>query len=271
MRLMIRPNKRMGQHFLTDHETIYRIVELSGYGESDCVLEIGPGRGALTIPLAKKVNSVVAVEKDRNLTRELRDKLDLLKIDNVQILSEDILRFNFQELPEIFKKRLKIIGNLPYNISSPFIEKLIKNRSMIQKAVLMFQLEFANRLSASPGGKEYGSLSVLIQYYAELFPIIEVSNDCFYPRPKVGSKVLAFNMEKPYPRRAEDEEFFKKVVKSAFSQRRKTILNSLKGSLTFSGDNITDALRDCSIDPTRRAETLGMEDFLNLASTLREK
>ena len=264
------PNKRLGQHFLTDNNIIHQIIERSGFIGSDFILEIGPGKGALTIPLAKAVGYVFAVEKDEALAHALKGRLTQLKIDNVEILNADILRFNFREVP--VSDRIKIIGNLPYNISSPFIEKLIQNRSAVSKAVLMFQLEFANRLVASPGGKEYGALSILVQYYAKLFSILEVSKDCFYPRPKVGSKVLNFNMERPYSRRAEDEEFFKKVVRSAFSQRRKTILNSLKGSLTlFSRDNILNALKECKIDPKRRAETLGMDDYLDLASALREK
>ena len=167
---MSRPNKHLGQHFLTDNRIIEKIIDRSGYGGSDFVIEIGPGRGALTIPLAGAVKYVLAVEKDSVLVRELRGRLSRLKIDNVEILNADILRFDFKDLPVDFKDKTNIIGNLPYNISSPFIERLIMYRSVICRAVLMFQLEFANRLAASPGGREYGALSVLTSYYAEMTP-----------------------------------------------------------------------------------------------------
>lgn len=188
---------------------------------------------------------------------------------NVRIINEDILRFNFNVTPNINQKKVKVIGNLPYNISSPFIEKLIQNRNNISSAVLMFQKEFAQRLIASPGGKDYGSLSVMVQYNAYISHLLEIPKEMFYPKPKVGSMLLCLDMEKPHPRRADDDDLFRSVVKGAFAHRRKTILNSLKRALTsFSSEELTLALEKCSIDQKRRAETVDIDEFLDLTSAL---
>ena len=267
--LPFRSNKRLGQHFIKDQEVIHRIISLSGFEKSDHVLEVGPGRGALTILLSRKVDKITAVEKDSRLMDFLKRALPREDVQNVRIINEDILRFDLKKISGITKKKIKVIGNLPYNISSPFIELLIQNRDFVSSAVLMFQKEFAQRLVASPGGKDYGALSVLIQYNAGISRLLDVSKEMFYPKPKVGSMVLGFDMEKPHSRRAEDDASFRMVVKGAFAHRRKTILNSLKGSLTsFSSEEISSALEKCSIDHKRRAETVNIDEFLDLAEVL---
>jgi 16S rRNA (adenine1518-N6/adenine1519-N6)-dimethyltransferase len=269
-RAPLRPNKRLGQHFLRDYSIINEIIERSGFLKSDDVLEIGPGLGALTIPLAGHVNRVIAVEKDTRLAEMLGKRLTQDGINNVVLINDDILKVDLKEISGMAEGKLKAIGNLPYNISSPFMERLFKHRDLISMAVLMFQYEFAKRLLALPGGKDYGSLTVLIRYDAEVSPLIDVSRDAFYPMPKVGSMVVKVNMERFHARRAEDDGVFRMVVKGAFAHRRKTILNSLSGTLlTCGNDKIREALNLCAIDPVRRAETLDIDEFISLADTLK--
>jgi len=266
----LRPNKRLGQHFLRDRSVINEIIERSGFIESDSVLEIGPGLGALTIPLAGRVNRVLAVEKDGRLTETLGQRLSQQGIANVTLINDDILKVDLRKIIEREEGKIKAIGNLPYNISSPFLERLFNHRHLISMAVLMFQYEFAERLLASPGGKEYGALTVLIRYDADVSPLIHVSRDSFYPRPKVGSMVVRIDMEGMHARRSADDRFFSMVVKGAFAHRRKTILNSLGRTLsTYESIEIRDALNICNIDPMRRAETLDIDEFITLADTLK--
>jgi len=158
-----RPKKSLGQHFLHDFGIIHRIVTCAGFRDSDLVVEIGPGKGALTMPLARSVAHVFAIEKDIRLINLLNKKLKREKIDNVTLVNRDILKWDFREIKHPLSSRIGIIGNLPYNISTPFLEKLIDNRSFIDKAVLMFQLEIGERLTSSPGTNTYGAMTVLVQ------------------------------------------------------------------------------------------------------------
>ena len=264
-----RPKKRLGQHFLRDRGVIREIIDRAGFLQSDHVLEIGAGLGALTIPLAGRVRQVTAVEKDSQLTDTLGENLSRSGIANVTLINEDILKLDLEEIRGRSEKKIKAIGNLPYNISSPFLEKLLANRDIISRAVLMFQYEFARRLVSGPGGREYGGITVMIQYDAAVSPLLEVAKEAFYPMPKVGSMVLAIDMERPHPVRAKDEAEFRRVVKAAFSHRRKTVLNSLKGALpSYGGDAISEALKRCGIDSRRRAETMDIDEFISLASEL---
>lgn len=263
------PNKRLGQHFLNDKNTINKIIDISGMTSSDDILEIGPGMGALTIPLAARVKSIVAVEKDSRMADFLQDLIKKKNIENVKIINKDILKIDIADISGNKKNKLKVAGNLPYNISSPLLEKLITNRKHISKAFLMFQYEFAGRLTAMPGNREYGAITVMTRYQASVTKLIEVNRNVFYPRPKVGSLVVEINMEKPYPVRALDDNTFKLVVKGAFAQRRKTIKNSLKViARHFSSEETINALEECNIDPARRAETLNMDEFLCLSDSL---
>ena len=264
-----RPKKRLGQHFLKDRGIIHEIIARAGFNPSDHLLEIGAGLGALTIPLAGAVHQIIAVEKDPRLTDMLRKRLSHSGIHNVILLNEDVLRLDFLNLPHPSDKKMKVIGNLPYNISSPFLETLVKNRNLVSRAVLMFQMELAKRLVASPGSKTYGAMTVLIQYYAHLSPLLEVPKEAFYPRPKVDSMVLQLDFERPHSKRADDEAHFKKIVKGAFAHRRKTLLNSMKDANFSPGsDELSAAFEKCDINPGTRAETLDIDDFLCLASVL---
>jgi 16S rRNA (adenine1518-N6/adenine1519-N6)-dimethyltransferase len=261
-----RPKKSLGQHFLRDPIIVERILAGARFGRSSTVLEIGAGLGALTFPLAACVRQVIAVEKDETLAKKLGATLNREGIGNVTLIHEDILKL---DLDRLLQERIEVIGNIPYNISSPLIEKLIRNRKFISKAVLTLQHELAARLTASPGNKQYGALTVLIQYHARLSPILEVPRQAFYPKPKVSSTVVQFEFSKPYPRRTESEEFFRKVVRAAFAHRRKTLLNSLRGVFpAWEVQSLLKAMDRCGIDPQRRAETLSIEDFLSLSEVL---
>jgi len=268
---VFRPDKRLGQNFLKNSGIINHIIDLSGFDGADHILEVGPGKGALTIPLAGVVRHITAVEKDHRLISDLEDRFLKANIDNVSLINNDILRFDISTIAGSQIRKLKVIGNLPYNISSPFVEMLIKNQHLVSKAVLMFQLEFARRIAASPGSKAYGAMSVLVQYNAEVRPLFQVSKEEFRPVPKVGSMVVVFDMEKPHPRRADNYDLFKRVVKGGFAHRRKTVINSLKGSLqSFNSESILCSLEKCGIDPKRRAETLSIDDFIDLTSALKD-
>ena len=264
-----RAKKGLGQHFLKDKEVVREIISKAGFDRSDQVLEIGPGLGALTLSLSRRVHRVIAVEKDLRLTEMLKKRLSVEKTDNVCLINEDILRLNFNCIPFLPEKALKVIGNLPYNISSPILEKLMENRDMVSRAVLMFQSELAERLIADPGTKAFGAMTVLIQYDSHVTPLLHVPKEAFHPRPKVDSMVLEMDFRRPYPQRTKDVDKFRRIVKGAFAHRRKTLLNSLNNTLvSHSREEIRAALERCGIAPERRAETLTIEDFLRLTSSL---
>mgnify|MGYP006291437047 CR=1 FL=1 len=260
-----RPRKRLGQHFLVDPRVVRALLERSGLGTGDRVLEIGPGQGALTFPLSRKVTRVLAVEKDRELAEWLRQELKARGLDNVTVLSEDILRFDFDLLERFSPGGGQVLGNLPYNVSTPVLERLILNRARISRAVLMFQKEVADRLTASPGGRTYGALTVLVGVHARVRRILRVGKDAFRPKPKVESAVVELDFALPHPDRPEDETWFRRVVKGAFAHRRKTLQNALSASFPVLGrDEVRRALTDSGIEPDRRAETLDIEAFIRL-------
>lgn len=263
-----RPKKRLGQHFLVDSMVRDELLAHTGFGVDDTILEVGPGQGALTFHLARQVKALIAVEKDPGLINPLEARLFKAGIDNVKLVHQDILKFDFREITAPSEK-LHVIGNLPYNISTPFLERLIQNRGVIGRAVLMFQLEVAQRLTAAPNSKAYGAMSVMVQYAAACQPLMLVKRTSFYPKPKVDSMVVTLDFGRPYPRRADDERHFRQVVKGAFAHRRKIILNSLKGlHPALDRNRLLEGLGRCNIEPSRRAETLGMEDFLCLTAAL---
>lgn len=268
----LKPNKLLGQHFLVDQGIIRQIIEKANLDMSDDILEIGPGLGALTIPLSKEVKSITAVEKDSRMVGHLRDKLEEYNISNVTVIENDILKVDFDTLAGERKNRIKVIGNLPYNISSPFLERLITNKRYFSRAYLMLQYEFARRLSSDPGTKDYGAITVMTQYESTVTRLFKVENSAFSPRPKVGSMVISIDLERPHIVRAKDNRVFELVVRGAFAQRRKTIKNSLKViNDHFENDQISGALNKCGIDHLRRAETLSLDEFISLSDTLSEK
>ncbi len=264
-----RPNKRLGQNFLVDPVISERIVAFSRFLPEETVLEIGPGKGALTIPLARRVKHVLAVEKDPRLADWLGERLKKAGLHNVTLLNGDILKLDWMSLKAHFQDRIPVIGNLPYNISSPVLEKMCRKPQLMGKAILMFQKEVAERLVATAGSKAYGALTLLVQYHARVLSRLTVNKGSFFPVPKVDSMVVSLDFETSYPRRDSNEADFIKVVKAAFMHRRKTVFNSLKGAMpNQTTETLETALAACGIEPGKRAEVLGMDDFLCLSSVL---
>lgn len=264
-----RARKRLGQHFLRDSSVIRQIIRRAGFEPDAVVVEIGPGLGALTFPLAESVRQVIGIEKDSRLTEILKDRLIQKGIQNVTLVNQDVLKADLGETARPFGGRILVIGNLPYNISSPFLEKLIQSREVVTRAVLMFQAEVGRRLVASPGNKQYGAMTVLAQYHARISPLIEIPKEAFHPPPKVKSMVVELDFTRPHTARAGNEEAFKKVVKAAFAHRRKTLINSIKGTFSeWRQDEILLGMEKCGIDPKKRAEMLEIDDFIRLTEGL---
>lgn len=259
--------KNLGQHFLADSAVADAIVAAAEITAADVVLEIGAGLGALTIPAARLAKHVCAVEKDPRLVELLKTELALYRLANVTVLEADILSVDLQQLADRFGAPRIVLGNLPYNISSQILVRLIQQRHGVRLAMLMFQKELAERLRASPGGRDYGRLSVMLQYCAAVRTRLVVEAKRFFPRPKVDSEVLEIRFLKPPP--VPDEGWFFQVIKAAFGQRRKTLKNALTGSdLGVSARQTGNALTAAGIDPKRRAETLSVEEFVALSNAL---
>jgi 16S rRNA (adenine1518-N6/adenine1519-N6)-dimethyltransferase len=223
------------------------------------------------LPLSKTVRHVFAVEKDRRLVELLQEKLERAGVENVTLLNGDILKVNLRKIQFDIPSegRIQVMGNLPYNISSPVLEKLIDNRDRIGRAVLMFQQEVARRLTASPGGRVYGAITLWVRYHAHPTILFNVSREAFFPKPKVDSTVLELDFCRPFPQSHVPAAHFRKVLRGAFCHRRKTLLNSFMGfSEAWGREALVEAMKHCGIDPQRRAETLGMPEFLCLSAAL---
>jgi 16S rRNA (adenine1518-N6/adenine1519-N6)-dimethyltransferase len=262
------PKRSLGQSFLVHQGTIETIVKLSGIQPGDRVVELGAGLGAMTRELSKKASRVIGLEIDKRLIKWVCEKRPLP--GNVELRHSDILRVSFQGLAEELGGPLKIIGNLPYNISSHLVFKLIEERSHINRAILMLQKEVAERLVSRPGSKAYGILSVVTGYCADVTRLMDMPPSLFRPRPKVTSTLVQLEFREPVIN-ATDFTFFKDIVRQAFQKRRKKLINALKGLAPFSQDEILHALEVCGIDPGYRAEVLSIENFVNLSNTLARK
>jgi 16S rRNA (adenine1518-N6/adenine1519-N6)-dimethyltransferase len=261
----------MGQHFLADPNVAASIVRRAHPDLDDVVLEIGAGLGALTVPLAAQVKRVLAVEPDGRIAAILQRELLSANISNVTIIERDILRCDIKALSEESDAPLKVVGNLPYHISSQVLIRLIHFREAIDTAFLTFQKEVAERLAAKPGGKSYGRLSVLVQYCAKIYPVVSVAASAFFPKPTVDSQVVGIEFQHPVSFQATDERLLFQVVKAAFGKRRKTLRNALLGgNLEFGDEPISAALELAGIDPKRRAETLSVNEFVTLSSFLKK-
>lgn len=259
--------KELGQNFLSDPNAAEMIVNRAAISDMDLVLEIGPGLGALTIHAAKAAKRVVAVEKDARLIDLLLKELERAGVNNVELINNDILK---QDLGAIAgKEEMIVMGNLPYNISSQVLFKLVENRHLVKRAILMFQKELAERIVAPPGGRDYGRLSAVIQYCSTVRTVADVKAQLFFPKPAVDSRVIEVNFFRQTRFSGEKESFLFKVIKAAFSKRRKTLRNSLAGSeLGIDTKESAMALETAGIDPGRRAETLDVEEYSNLTEAL---
>ena len=259
----------MGQNFLADPNTAAMIVEKGRFTKHDTVVEIGAGLGALTIPLASRTKHVYAVEPDREIAALLKNELLAANVSNVSVVEKDILRCDLAALIATAGCSVKVAGNLPYHISSPVLLLLFRFRRSIDSAVLMFQKELAERLVAKPGTKTYGRLSVLIQYCASVRSIAQVAATAFHPKPKVDSTVvhITFFDAPPFP--VKDEAFLFGLVAAAFGQRRKMLKNALLNSnLGLTAPQLSSAFTETQIDPQRRAETLSVQEFVQLSNAL---
>lgn len=259
--------KELGQNFLADPKTAEMIVRRAGISAEDLVLEIGAGLGALTVHAARQAGRVIAVEKDTRLVELLRSELESQGLSNVEIINADILKLDISALSG--GKKLIALGNLPYNISSQVLFRLVEQRDVVKKAVLMFQMELADRITAPPGGRDYGRLSAVIQYCATITTVADIAPHLFFPKPAVDSRVIEVEFFDGGCIDLDQERFLFKVIKAAFSKRRKTLRNSLAGpELGITAAQAGQALETAGIDPARRAETLSVEDFKSLALSL---
>jgi len=265
----LRPQKRMGQNFLSDSKIAQQIVESAKVESQDVVLEIGAGLGALTIPIAQRAAKVLAVEKDRNLAKLLRNELAASGIVNVELLEQDIRRLDVQDLVPATGRKVVVMGNLPYNLSSQILVQLIDARRFISRAILMFQKELAQRIVAQPGGRDYGRIGVMLQYCAAVKTVVDVKAAHFFPRPQIDSTVLEVRFGANRENLAVDETLLFQVIKAAFSKRRKTLKNALAGSeLPINAHQAETTLQQSGIDPIRRAETLSVSEFVALSDNL---
>lgn len=260
----LRAGKRRGQNFLTHPATAEAIAASAGVGPDEAVVEIGAGLGALTLALARRARRVLAVEVDRGVYRALLEVLAKEGVGNVQAMLADALSLDWPALGGEAGGPFKVVGNLPYAISTPLLFSLLEQRALWSGATLMLQKELARRLASGPGSKDYGRLSVLMQTWCDIRAGMEVGQDQFFPRPGVVSQVVHLvPLAEPRVIFADEqaEAWFGRVVKAAFGQRRKTLANSLAGGLGLERSLTTAALVQADIDPKRRAETLEIEEF----------
>ncbi len=263
-------SKSLGQNFITDKSVIERIVEGADIGADDLVIEIGPGIGVLTAEAAKACARVVAIEIDKKLIPILSETLQ--EYDNIRVINQDILKTDLNEIIDAerdagsFAGGVKIIGNLPYYITTPIIMGILEKGVAADSITIMMQKEVADRIKAKPGGKIYGAISVAVQYYCTVTQVASVPKEVFIPRPKVDSAVLKLCIREKRPVELIDERIFFSCIKAGFGQRRKTLLNSLTGVNGLSRDDIKPVLGQADIDPVRRAETLSIEEFAAIAN-----
>jgi 16S rRNA (adenine1518-N6/adenine1519-N6)-dimethyltransferase len=266
--LQIRPKKRLGQHFVHDPNILRKVIEAASLEPEDVVVEIGAGLGSLTEPLARRVKKVYALEIDSSLADALKDRFS--GGDTVEVVWADALQFDFGAPFRRWKRKIKVVANLPYEISTPMIFRLLKERECFSLVVLMLQLEVARRLAAKPDTRDYGPLSVWSQLYSDVQMAFQVKPNSFLPPPKVQSAVVKFRIL-PKPRVAvKDEKNLEKVVRAAFTYRRKTLGKALQLG-GFPGPQIKEALSIAGISPMTRGETLNLEKFSTLARLLASK
>lgn len=265
--------KKFGQNFLIDTHVLEKIVDAADIGKDDLVLEIGPGIGTVTQYLCEAARQVIAVEIDRKLIKILKDTLSAY--DNVEVINEDILKVDIAKLVDEKNegKPIKVVSNLPYYITTPIIMTLLEKRVPVTDMTLMMQEEVARRMQAAPGNKDYGALSLAVQYYSVPYIAAFVPQNCFMPRPNVGSAVVNLKCHKKPPVEVMDEELMFKLIKASFAQRRKTLQNGLTNSaeLDFTKEEITGAilkmqeLLGMKQNPLIRGETLTLKEFACLS------
>ncbi|MBR6396470.1 MAG: 16S rRNA (adenine(1518)-N(6)/adenine(1519)-N(6))-dimethyltransferase RsmA [Lachnospiraceae bacterium] len=262
--------KKFGQNFLIDTHVLDKIVAAAGITKEDMVLEIGPGIGTLTQYLCEAAREVVAVEIDRNLIPVLSDTLSAY--DNVTVLNEDVLKVDLDALvrEKNAGKPIKVVANLPYYITTPIIMKLLEENIPVESITVMIQKEVAERMQAEPGGKEYGALSLAVQFYADTYIAANVPPNCFMPRPNVGSAVIRLTKHEKCPVKVQDTSYMFKVIRASFAQRRKTLVNGLCNSSEISVDKeaVLNALEEMGLKADVRGEKLSLAEFAKLSDLL---
>ncbi len=265
--------KKYGQNFLVDTGVLDRIVEAAEIGREDCVLEIGPGLGTMTRCLAERAGRVAAVEIDRNLIPILEETLS--GYDNITLINNDILKVDLDGIAGEMNggRPVKVVANLPYYITTPIIMKLLESRAPLQSITVMVQKEVADRMQAGPGTKDYGALSLAVQYYARPEIVASVPPNCFIPRPNVESAVIRLTGYREPPVQVRDEAEFFALIRAAFNQRRKTLTNALCNAqgLHIPKERTAQALCRLGLEPTVRGEALTLEQFAALAEELQER
>ena len=268
-RFGFRFSKSLGQNFLTDKNIIDQILEGSGITGDDLVIEIGPGIGVITREAAQLAHKVIAIEIDTNLIPILNWTLG--DLENVEIVNQDVLKTQLNDLiaKESFPGVVRVVGNLPYYITTPIIMKLLEDQVPAASITVMMQKEVADRLTAKPGTKDFGAISLMVEYFAEAKEIVKVPRTVFVPQPKVDSTVLRLDIRDEKPVKVEDEEFLFKVIKAGFGQRRKTLSNALSVLKGYDKATILRCLEEAGIDPVRRGETLSLKEYARLSDVLR--
>ncbi|MEJ6950664.1 16S rRNA (adenine(1518)-N(6)/adenine(1519)-N(6))-dimethyltransferase RsmA [Natronospora cellulosivora (SeqCode)] len=271
----LRLSKKLGQNFLIDRNIIDIIVAAADIKESDTVIEIGPGIGSLTEGILEKIpkGKLIAIEKDSRLVTVLNNLFDN---DNLEIINIDVLEIEWQKFmikKDIHGDNIKLMANLPYYITTPIIMGLLENKVPIDKFVFMVQKEVAERMAASPGGKDYGALSIAVQYYTKAEIIHNISSNVFIPRPAVDSAVIRLSRRKEAEVILDDEDFFFKIVRAVFQQRRKNIKNALSkaANINIEKDVVINCLEDLDIDPRIRGEKLSIKKFAELSNAIYRK
>ena len=262
--------KRFGQNFLIDEHVLSKIIDAAPVGANDGVIEIGPGIGTMTERLCEKAKKVVAIEIDKDLIPILSDTLS--EYDNVKIINDDVLKLNMQELigNEFAGMDVHVVANLPYYITTPIVMMLLESRLPVSSITIMVQKEVAQRMQASPGSKDYGALSLAVQYYADTYIAANVPPNCFMPRPKVGSGVIRLTVHKTPQVKVTDEQLMFTVIRAAFNQRRKTLVNALFNyeGLSFTKEEILSALTEMGLSEAIRGEKLSLAQYAELADIL---
>ena len=261
-------SKSLGQNFLIDTNVIDRILEGARVQEGDYVIEVGPGIGTLTKEMGRTAQKVVAIEIDKTLIPILEETLS--EFPNIEVINQDILKVNVQEL---VKEKLnggpvKLIANLPYYITTPIVMKFLEEDIPVTDIVVMVQKEVADRMNAQPNSKDYGALSVAVQYYCDTEIVAKAPRHMFMPQPNVDSTVIGLHVREEKKYNVDNEDIFFKTVKASFGQRRKTLLNSLGGLGFLNKDQIREALQEANIDEKRRGETLSIEEFASLSNAV---
>ena len=262
--------KKFGQNFLIDSHVLNKIVDAAGITKDDTVLEIGPGIGTLTQYLAESAKQVIAVEIDRDAVEVL--KATLSPYDNIEVINRDILKTDINRLSMEYNdgKPFKVVANLPYYITTPIIMSLLEDEAPVTSITVMVQKEVADRMDAGPGSKEYGALSLAVQYYADTYLAANVPPNCFMPRPNVGSAVIKLTLHDEKPVSVNDEKLMFKLIRASFNQRRKTLKNGIANdrTLSFSKEDVDWALKSMGLDVNVRGERLSLKQFAELSDIL---